>query len=142
MLLDALDGFRATLGFADHADKAGFTQHHVGELVHPGGGGGACRANYFVTHRIDRANVIDEAVGEIDPFRQPFAIFQHVGDTLVGGVATGEDLAGEQHGITALPAGQLGLGDAIDVDAAHVATRFTGDLRPVAQFRRGQLGGP
>ena len=47
----------------------------------------------LVAHRIDRANVIDKAVGEIDPFRQPFAIFQHVGDTLVGSVAAGKDLA-------------------------------------------------
>jgi hypothetical protein len=75
--LDRLDRRRAALGLADHADQAGLLQHHGGELVHARGGGGAGRADHFVAHRVDRADVVDEAVGEVH--RQLLALGQHVG---------------------------------------------------------------
>jgi hypothetical protein len=79
---DALDRRRSALGLADHAEQAGLVQHHVGEFVHAGGGGGACGADHFVAHRVDRANVVDDAVGEVNG--QGFAFGQHVGNALVG----------------------------------------------------------
>jgi hypothetical protein len=60
VLADRLDRRRAALGLADHADQAGLRQHHLGELVHARGGGRAGRADDFVAHRIDRADVVDE----------------------------------------------------------------------------------
>jgi hypothetical protein len=68
----------------------------VGELVHAGGGGRAGRADHFVAHRIDRADVVDHAALEVD--RQFLALGQHVLDALVRGVAAGQHLAVEQQG--------------------------------------------
>ena len=48
------------------ANETGLRQHHLGELVHARGGGRACGADGFVAHRIDRADVIDHAIGEVD----------------------------------------------------------------------------
>ena len=42
VFLDGLDGDGAALGLADHGNEAGLGQHHLGEAVHAGGGGGAC----------------------------------------------------------------------------------------------------
>src|SRR6185312_5337448 len=72
MLLDRLDRGRAALGLADHAEQAGLGQYLFGELVHAGGGGGAGRADDFLAHRVDRADVVDEAAVEID--RQRLAL--------------------------------------------------------------------
>ncbi len=61
-LADGVDGGRAALGFADHAEEAGLLEHLAGELVHAGGGGGAGGADGFVADGVDRADVVDEAV--------------------------------------------------------------------------------
>jgi hypothetical protein len=45
------------------------------------------------------------------------ALGQHVGDALVGGVAAGQHLAVEQQLLARLPGGDLGLGQAVEVDA-------------------------
>jgi len=63
---NGFDGRGTALGFAYHAQQAGFSEHLAGELVHARGGGGAGRANDFITHRVDRANVVNKAAGEID----------------------------------------------------------------------------
>jgi hypothetical protein len=73
VLLDRLDRHRAALGLADHRDQAGLRQHHLGELVHPRRGGRAGRARHFVAHRIDRADVVDDAVGEVTGSFSPLA---------------------------------------------------------------------
>jgi hypothetical protein len=88
VLLDRLDGGWAAFGLADHRDQAGLLQHHLGELVHARGSGGAGRAHHFVAHRVHRADVVDDAVGEVH--RQLFTLGQHVLDALVRGVAAGE----------------------------------------------------
>jgi hypothetical protein len=46
------------LGLADHRQQAE-VEHHVGELVHPRGGGRAGRADHLAHHRIDRADIVD-----------------------------------------------------------------------------------
>ena len=114
MLLDGFDGGRSAFGFADHRDQAGFAEHHVGEAVHAGGGGGAGWADGFVTHRVDRADVINHAVGEIN--RQIFAFGQHVFDTFVRGIAAGQHLAVEQQRVAGFPAGDFGFGQGVEVD--------------------------
>ncbi len=90
-LLDGIDGGGAALGFAHHAQQAGFGQHLAGELVHARGGGGAGGADDLFADGIDRADVVDEAVAEVDG--QLFAAVEHVGHALVRGVAAGEQLA-------------------------------------------------
>ena len=63
---DRLDRRRPALGLADHRDQAGLAEHHLGELVHARRGGRAGGADDLVAHRIDRADVVDDAVGEVD----------------------------------------------------------------------------
>jgi hypothetical protein len=115
VVLDRLDRGRAALGLADHRDQAGLRQHHFGELVHARGRGRAGRADDFVAHRIDRADVVDDAVGEVD--RQLLALGQHVGDALVRGVAAGQHLAVEQQGLARLPAATSSGVSVFEVDA-------------------------
>ena len=64
--LDRLDRRRAALALADHADQAGLRQHRLDELVHARGRRRAGGTDHLVAHRVDRADVVDEAVGEID----------------------------------------------------------------------------
>ena len=139
MILDGVDGRRATFGLAHHAHQAGLLQHHVGELVHTGGGSGAGRADRFVTNGVNRAHVVDEAILEVH--RQGFTLAQHFLNTLVGGIAAGQQLAGQQHGFAHFPLGNVGAGHGIQVDPAHVFAHFPGHFRPVFQLRRRQLGG-
>ncbi len=88
---DGFDRDGAALGFADHAEQAGLGEHLAGELVHARGRGGAGGADDFFADRVDGADVVDEAVAEVDG--QFFAAVEHVGHALVGGVAAGEQLA-------------------------------------------------
>ena len=103
--LDGLDGDGAALGLADHAEQAGFGEHLAGELVHAGGGGGAGGSDDFFADGIDGADVVDEAVFEVDG--EFFAAAEHVGHALVGGVAAGEELAGEEQDFAGLPGVRL-----------------------------------
>jgi hypothetical protein len=50
----------------------------------------------FVAHGIDRSDVIDHAIGEIDARRQRLVLREEIGDPLVRGVAPGEELARKQ----------------------------------------------
>src|SRR5690606_29714458 len=61
---------------------------------------------------------------------------EHVDHALVGGVATGEQLAAQQQHLARLPAGDLFAGDLVQVDAAALGG-VVGQLRPVLQ--RGRL---
>ena len=116
----------------DHADEAGFSQHRVGELVHPGGGRQAGRADHFVTHA-RQAHVVDGAVGEIDPIRQPFAVLEHVGDALRGRRhATGRILPESKHGIATLfQLAKVRPGDTASTLTRRTLPRLAGDLRPI-----------
>ena len=49
-----------------------------------------------------------------------FAAVEHVGEALVGGVAAGEEFAGEQDDFAGLPGVDVGAGDGVEVDAAGV----------------------
>ena len=81
-------------------------QHHLSELVHARGGSGACRTHSFARHGVDWANVVDDAVFEIDG--QGFALCQHVLDALVCGIAARQHLAIEQQSLSGRPAGHFG----------------------------------
>src|ERR1700687_3718212 len=81
--LMALIAVRPRFGLANNQDKAGLRQHHVRELVHARGRGRTRRADNFFTHRIDRTDVIDHAIREVD--RQLFALGEHIGDTFMRG---------------------------------------------------------
>ena len=115
MLANGLNGFWATLGFANHGNKAGLGQHHFGKFIHAGGGGGASGAHGFVTHGIYRTNVVNDAVGKVHG--QFFAFGQHVLNALVGSVATSEHFAVEQQGIAGFPAGHFGFAQGVKVHA-------------------------
>ena len=63
--------------FAHHAQRGrSRPASGVVNLVHAGGGGRASRADDFVTHRVNRAHVVDKAVGEVHRqlFRPWFSI--------------------------------------------------------------------
>ena len=108
-------------------------EHLAGELVHAGGGGGAGGADDFFADGIDGADVVDEAVAEVDG--EFFAAVEHVGDALVGGVAAGEELAGEEDDFAGLPGGGFFAGDGVEVDAAG-AGDVVGEFGPVVERRR------
>jgi hypothetical protein len=111
-----------------------------GELVHARGGGRAGRAHHFVAHRIDRADVVDDAVGEVH--RQLLALGQHVLDALVRGVAAGEHLAVEQQRVAGLPAGHFFAGQRVQVDApALVVVGRPVHVGPQVQAGRVQVHG-
>src|SRR3990167_7372556 len=54
VVLDRLDGNRAALGLADHAQKASAFEDLPGELVHPRGGSRAGWADHFFAGRLPR----------------------------------------------------------------------------------------
>ncbi|MCY1172188.1 hypothetical protein D9M73_123190 [compost metagenome] len=137
MVLDRVDCGRAALGFADHAQQAGLLEDLTGELVHPRCGGRAGRANHFFAHRIDRADVVDEATLEVH--RQGFTLVQHLDHALVRGVAAGEHLAVEQDGLARLPALHFFRGDGVQIHAAGARAGFPDDFRVGVQRRRFQL---
>jgi len=86
MPADGLDGHRTPFGLADHRDEAGLLEHEIGELVHARGRGGTRRADDFAAHRVHRADVIDDAVAEVDTGRQRLTFCEEVGDALVSRV--------------------------------------------------------
>src|SRR5579871_2222132 len=91
---DGVDGGGAALGFADHTEKACFSEHLAGELIHARGGGRASGTDDFFADRVDRTHVVDEAIAEVDG--EFFAAIEHVSHALVRGVAAGEELAGAE----------------------------------------------
>ena len=53
-------------------------------------------------HRVNRADVVDDAIGEVQSVGQRFARFQQVADAFVRGIAAGEHLAVEQQSFAGL----------------------------------------
>ncbi len=135
MFFDGLDGDGSALGLADHADEPGLGEHLLGEFVHAGGGGGTGGADDFVPHRVHRTHVVDEAIGEVDPFGERLSPRQHVDEALVGGVASGQQLAGEQDAVAGLPGSDLFRRDLVEIDAPCVRTGLPGDVRPILRTR-------
>src|SRR3546814_19946387 len=64
VLADGIDRHGAALGLADHGEQA-LLQHHAGELVPAGGGGGAGRANHFLADRLAGPDIIDDTAAEL-----------------------------------------------------------------------------
>ena len=92
------------------------------ELVHARRRRRAGRADDFVAHRIDRADVVDDAVGEIDAFGQRARrLREHVGDALVRGVAAGEHLAVQQQRVAGLPRRDFLARQRVEIDARRAA---------------------
>ena len=139
IVLDRLNGGRTTLGLANHRDESCFLQHHAGELVHARGCRRAGRADHFVAHGINRADVVNDAVGEVD--RQFFSFRQHVGNALVCGVAASKHLSVEKQFLARLPGGDLFLGQRVEVDSrSGFDIRHPGHRWPVGELRRFELG--
>ena len=128
-----LDGHRSTLGLADHADQSGLLEHRAGELVHPRRRGRARRSHHLVAHRIHRADVIDEAIRQID--RQALAGGDHVGHLLVCRIAPGKHLARQQQRLTGLPLRKLLAGDGVQVHAPRIR-RLPDNVGPGVERRR------
>src|SRR5215467_481255 len=101
MATDRLDRDRTALCFADHGDQTGLAQHHLRELVHSRRSGRTRRTDDFVTHRIDRTDVIDHPVAEVDRQRFPFG--EHVDNALVRGIASREQFSIEQQPLAGTP---------------------------------------
>src|SRR3546814_8925251 len=80
----------------DAGEKA-LIEHHVHELVHARRGRRTGGADDLFAHRIDGADIIDDAAPERDG--QLLALREHVGDALVRGVAAGEHLAVEEDAV-------------------------------------------
>ena len=115
MFLNGFNRNRAALGLAHHGNEACLGQHHLCEFVHACGGGRACRAHGLAFDGVNRAHVVNHAVGEID--RQLFAFGQHVLNALVCSVAAGQHLAIEKQGLTGFPAGHFSRGESIQINA-------------------------
>ena len=140
VLLDGFDGDGAALGLADHGDQPGLAQHHFGEAVHAGGGGGTGGAHGLVAHRVHGANVVNHAV--LETHGQRLALGQHVLDAFVRGVAAGQHLAVEQQGLAGFPGGDLLGGQGVEVHAlALFGVGRPAHVGPQVQRRRFQIGG-
>ena len=131
-LADGGDGFGPRSALPIMPSRPVLGKHLACELVHAGGGGGAGGADCLVAHRLDRANVVEEAIFEI--YRQFFAAVQHVGEALVRGVAAREQLAGEKKDFAGLPGLDVVVRDRSQIDAAGVAGCI-GELGPGGQYR-------
>ena len=115
-LADCVEGDLAAFGFADHAEQARFGKHLAGEFVHAGGGGRAGWADGFVPYGVDGAYIVDKAILEVDGKR--FAAGEHIGHALVGGIAAGEQAAGEENDLAGLPGADVVAGEGVEIDAA------------------------
>ena len=94
MFLDGLNAKGATFGFTDHAEQAGFLEHHLGELIHARRRGRTGRADDFIAHRIDRTDVINKATPKIDPLGQCFAARKDFLNSLMCGITPSQHCAG------------------------------------------------
>src|SRR5262245_38128507 len=94
VLADHLHRVGAALRFSDRAEHAGRSEHGVHELVHAARGRGTRGSDDFIAHRVHRADVVDQAVGQVH--RQLLAFGDEIGEALVRSVAAGDDLAVEQ----------------------------------------------
>ena len=94
MFLDRFNGNGAALGFANHCNQTRLGEHHLGKFIHAGGSGGASRANGFIAHRIDGANVINNAI--FKTHRKRFAFGEHVLNAFMRSVPPGEDFSIEK----------------------------------------------
>jgi hypothetical protein len=108
-------------------------EHRLDELVHARGGRRSGRSHGLVAHGGDRTDVLDEPVLEVH--RQALAFRDQVNEALVGGVAAGEDLAGEQQPVARFPGRDLRARDPVEVDAS-ARRDIEGELRPVVEPRR------
>ena len=140
MPADRVDGRGSAFGLADHADEAGFSQHHLRELVHAGRCGRACGPHHFVPHGVHGSHVVDKTVGEVHAVRQGLAAGQHVLNPLVRRIAPGEQLARDQESVARLPGGDFLPRDGVQVDPFRVRSCFPPDIRVVRQSRWCQLG--
>ncbi|MEY4536388.1 MAG: hypothetical protein RL171_539, partial [Pseudomonadota bacterium] len=113
-LFDGFNGNGAALGFAHHADEAGFGQHHLGKAIHAGGSGWACGPDGFTFDGVHGAYVVDHAVGEVHG--QFFTFGEHGLDTFVGSIASGQHFAVQKQGLTWFPAGDFFFGQGVEVD--------------------------
>ena len=135
VLLDGRHTLGAAFGLANHRQQACFFEQHVGEFVHAGGRGWAGRSHYLIAHRIHRAHVVDDPIGQIH--RQLLAARQHIGHALVRGITPGEHLAIEQQRIARLPARHLFAGQSIKVHTvAFLGIGHPLDLGPQVQAGR------
>ena len=111
-------------------------EHLAGEFVHAGGCSRTCGADDFVADRIDGADVVNQAVGEIDG--QFFAFVEHIDEAFVCGIAAGEDFAVQQQYVAGFPAGDFFFGQFVDIDAFAVVGAVS-QIGPVFDARRGQF---
>ena len=58
---DGFDGLGPALGLADHAQQSCLGEHLARELIHTRGSRGPGGTDDLFAHRIDRADVVDEA---------------------------------------------------------------------------------
>src|ERR1700678_300885 len=65
VIADGLDRGWTTFRLAYHAKEPCGLEHLAGKFIHAGSRGRARRTDGFFADRIDRANVIDEAIGKI-----------------------------------------------------------------------------
>ena len=130
MLGDFLHRALPALGLADHRQKAQF-QHHVSELVHPGRRCRARRANDFTHYGIDRTDIVDRPVPEIDG--QFFTLGEHVLNPLVRRIAPCQHAAVEQQPVAMLPATHFLKRQVIEIDALGRGIGRPIDLRPIVQ---------
>ena len=109
----------------------------AGKFIHTGGSSWTGRANYFVTDWINRADVVNQFVGEIH--RQLFAFVEHVNQTFVRGIAAGQDFTIQQQYVAGFPCSHFFLGQIVDIDTFAVV-RVVSQIRPVFQRRGFQFG--
>ena len=72
------DRLGAALGLADHRDQSGLAEHHLGELVHARRSRRTGRSDGFALHRIDRSDVVDDAILEVEAVGQRLAGFDQL----------------------------------------------------------------
>ncbi len=139
MFPDRLDASLAALRLAHHADQPGLGQHGFGKLVHARRGGRAGGADHFIAHRVNRPDVINETVGKIHAGRQFLAARQHIHDAFMRRITPCQQLAGQQHGFSRLPLGNIVPRQRIEIHPPRISCGMPVHIRIVFQLRRREL---
>jgi len=81
------------LCFTNHPQQTCLRQHHFGIFIHTRRGGRSSGSNSFISHRINRSDIINEAAIKIHAYRQFFTACQHFSDAFMSGIAPRQQLS-------------------------------------------------
>ena len=106
----------------------------IGEFIHTRRRRWTCRSHHFVSHRINRANVVNELPLQIDG--QLFTLCDHLRHTLMRRIPARVHRPRQEQRIARLPGEGLFLSHGIKINSAHRVSGLPRHLGPRIETRR------